>query len=144
MDSSLPQSLPSSFTVTETTQDASKGKYKQPLGYRWQSTQAINSADKKCWRFTWDYKMVEFIAFTLHYEEFGSTDIKVGERIAIYHKPTGVLLKVSPLSSADDEQIATVTKTLTIDIQYTDPSKSASYKFSEAFNIPSAYTETIS
>ena len=127
--------------MTKITQNVNKGSLiKQPYEISLEIKQSINSADIDCWKFEWD----QYIAFTLHYKPLGVSDTKIGERLAIYHEQTGVLLKVVPLSTMNDEQIASITITGTMDIQYTNASRAASFKYAEIFNIPSAYTDSIS
>ena len=75
----------------------------------------------------------------------GNQDIKIGERIAIYHK-TGCLLKVGPISPTNNDQITDISPDLSnniITITYTNTT-TTSYSFSDIFDIPSTYTDTIS
>ncbi len=138
----LIQQFPPRFNMTEISHNDDKGHlYKEPLGYKWKSRQSVNAADTKCWQFEWG----KYIAFTLHYKPLGLSDTKIGERMAIYHKPTGVLLKVIPLSTKNDEQIERITKSATtLNIVYTNTTTNKPFQFAEVFLIPSAYTDSIS
>ena len=134
--------FPSSFTMTQITHNSDKGEFiKRPYGYLWKSIQQINAADIDCWKFEWD----EYIAYTFHYKPLGVSDTKIGEKLALYHKDTGVLIRIMPLGFTNDDQVASITisSTTAIDIQYTT-ANTVTLKYSELFHIPSAYANSIS